>query len=373
VKVFNHTSYSYLFFFLFTSLVFFTESCSKEPIREKKEDPDTTHNSITYTNGIFVVNEGNFNWGNATVSYIDQGTGKVEQDIFGKANQRALGDVAQSMRIFKQYGLVLLNNSNKVEVVNLKDFKSVKSISGFNSPRYLEVIDSTKAYVTNLQQDISVINLQTLTIEKTIKTPTWTEGMIRFDHFIFVTSVGEYYLSNAFRKAKIYIIDTDKDLIVDSIHTGKEPLGIAIDKKQKIWVMCTGGYDHFEAPSLMRIDPALHIVEKTYFFPSTGSVPSRLCMNQAGDTLYYIRGGVYQMPVTSSELPAEPIINSEGRLFYGLSVDPKTGNLFVSDAIDYVQNGMVYQYNAQNGQQINSFTAGRIPGSFCFTSGSGKK
>ena len=374
MKVTNRTSYSIFFLSLFSILAYYTESCSKDPIREKKDDPtDTFPVSQTYTNGIFIINEGNFNWGNASVSYINQETGKVEQNIFEEANQRGLGDVAQSMQIFRNYGLILINNSNKVEVVNLKDFKSVKSITGFTAPRYLEVIDSNKAYVTNLKKDISVINLHTLTVEKTIKTPTWTEGLVKFDHFVFITSVGDYYLSNAFRKAQIYIIDTDKDMIIDSILTGKEPMGIVIDKKQKIWVMCTGGYDHFEDPSLIRIDPALRIVEKTYIFPATGSVPSRLCINSAGDILYYLKGGVYQMPVTSSELPSEPLINPDGHLFYGLAIHPKTGCLYVSDAVDYVQTGFVFQFNSQTGQQINSYTAGRIPGSFCFTSNSGKK
>ncbi len=342
-------------------------SCSKDPIRERTDEIDSIPATINYTNGIFIVNEGNFNWGNASVSFINQKTGSIEQNIFEIANQRNLGDVAQSMRIFKNYGLILVNNSNKVEVVTLKDFKSVRSISGFSSPRYLEVIDSNKAYVSNLQKDISVINLKNLAVEKTIKTPTWTEGLVKFDHFVFVTSIGDYYMANINRKAQIYIIDTEKDMIVDSILTGKEPLGIVIDKKQKVWVMCTGGYDHFEAPSLIRIDPALRIVEKVFTFPVNSALPSRLCINPTADTIYYIKGGVYQMPVTSSALPEEALIASEGHLFYGLSIHPNTGDIFVSDAVDYVQNGMVYQYSPRTGQQIKSYTAGRIPGSFCFT------
>lgn len=374
MKVAIRTPYNLLVLFLFTFIALYTESCSKDPIREKQDGPpDTIPVTQTYTNGIFIINEGNFNWGNASVTYIDQNTGAVQQNIFEKANQRSLGDVAQSMKVYKNYGLIVINNSNKVEVVTLKDFKSFRSVSGFNSPRYIEVVDSNKAYVSNLTKDISVIDLKTFTVERTIQTPTWTEGLVKFDHFVFVTSVGNYFLSNVNRKAQLYVIDAEKDMIVDSIVTGKEPLGIVIDKKQKVWVMCTGGYDHYEAPSLIRIDPALRLVEKVFTFPANSTIPSKFCINPTADTLYFIKGGVFQMPVTSVELPSEPLIPADGHLFYGLAIHPKTGSIFVSDAIDYVQNGVVYQFSPKTGQQIKSFNAGRIPGSFCFTTDSGVK
>lgn len=370
MKVTHHNLNIITISFFTLAITFFT-SCSKDPIREITDDPDTTTIHTSFTNGIFIINEGNYNWGNATVSFIDEKTGNVQQNIFQKANQRSLGDVAQSMGIFRDFGLILVNNSNKVEVVDLKDFKSVKSITGFTSPRYLAIVDSNKAYVSNLKKDITVINLKDFTVERTIQTPTWTEGLIKFDHYVFVTSIGNYYSSNMNRKAQIYVIDTDKDIIVDSIVTGKEPLGIVMDRKQKIWVLCTGGYDHFEAPSLLRIDPGLRLIEKTFTFPSNSGIPSRLCINPTADTLYFIKDGIYQMPVASAELPSTSFIKSEGRLFYGLSIHPRSGAIFVSDAIDYVQNGMVYQYHQKTGQLIRSYTAGRIPGSFCFTSHTG--
>ena len=73
------------------------------------------------------------------------------------------------------------------------------------------------------------------------------------------------------------------------------------------------------------------------------------------------------MAVNDASLPAQPLIPSDGHLFYGLGVNPGNGNLFVSDAVDYVQNGWVYQFNQSNGNLIKAYRAGRIPGSFCFS------
>lgn len=355
--------------FIVSVFTFFLGSCSKAPIRETPVDPppDTTVTPVTYKNGIFIINEGNFNWGNASVSFIDNSTNTVIQDIFLKANQRGLGDVAQAMTIYKDYGLIVVNNSNRIEVVTLKDFKSYTSISGFYSPRYLELIDSTKAYVTSLKENIAVIDLSTFTITKEIPTPTWTEVLALFDHQMFVTSVGDFTLSNEKRKAQLYIIDTQNDVTVDSIMTGKEPMGIVIDKKQKLWVLCTGGYDFYEAPSMLRIDPVLRVVEKVFTFPNDGNLPKKLCINSTRDTIYFIKDGVYQMPVTANEIPSAPVIKSNGRVFYGLSIHPSNGSIFVSDVLDYVQDGKIYQYNSSSGTLLNTYKAGRIPAAFCFT------
>jgi hypothetical protein len=355
----------------FLALLLLPSACSKDPVRQVIIDDTDTVKATTYANGIFVVNEGNFNWGNASVTFVDNQNNTVIQDIFTKSNSRSLGDVAESMTIARNLGYLLINNSNRIEVVSLKDFKSVKTITGLHSPRYLQVVDSNKAYATNLQNYISIIDLQTNTVSGTIKTTSWTENLIKYNQYMLVTSIGSFNEPSSKRVAQILVIDTKTDAIVDSIQSGKEPIGIVIDKKEKVWVLCSGGYDNFEAPSLIRINPELRIVEKVFTFTDPAQVPSRLCMNPTGDTIYFLKGGVYQMPVTSAALPDQPLINPDGRLFYGLNIHPTTGRIYVSDAKDYVQNGTAYQYTVQ-GSLVKQYTTGRIPGSFCFTQNSTK-
>ena len=352
-------------------LILFLASCSKDPIREKQTNPEDTTTISTYENGIFLVNEGNFNWGNASVTYLNNSTNTVVQDIFAKSNNRSLGDVAESMAISGDMGYVVMNNSNRIEVVSVKDFKSAGTITGLHSPRFFRAVDSSKAYVTNLQNFISVIDLKTKTVTGSIPTTSWTENLIRYNRFMLVTSVGRFSEPSSKRKAQILVIDTQTDAIVDSIQSGKEPIGLVIDKKQKVWVLCSGGYDNFEPPSLIRINPELRLIEKAFSFPHSTAVPSRLCINPAGDTLYFLKGGVFQMSVQSTSIPSKPLIPADGRNFYGLDIHPNTGNVYVTDAKDYVQNGTAYQYNSR-GQLIRQYSAGRIPGSFCFTRGSAK-
>jgi len=107
------------------------------------------------------------------------------------------------------------------------------------------------------------------------------------------------------------------------------------------------------------------IPEKVFTFTDINDVPSRLAINSGGDTLYFLNNGVFQMPVTSSAIPEIAFIPSAG-LFYGLGIDPVNGNIFVSDAVDFVQNGWVYRYDQTTGALLNSYSVETIPGSFCF-------
>jgi hypothetical protein len=368
VKKFSYLPYFFKFICSLSALFILLSACSKDPVREVRidEDPST---ATTYENGIFIVNEGNYNWGNASVTFLDNDQNIVVQDIFTKSNDRNLGDVAQSMTIIDSLGYLLINNSNRIEVVSLKKFKSVKAISGFHSPRFIRVINSRKAYVTNLQNYISILDLQTNSVTGSILTNSWTENLVLFGKYMLVASIGSFKEPSSGRNAQIIIIDTETDLIVGSIPTGKEPIGISMDKERRAWVLCSGGYDNFEAPSLLRINPESYEIEKVYTFQDSREKPSRLCINPTGDTLYFLKGGVYQMPVNAVDLPERPMIAQDGRRLYGLDVHPTTGRIYVSDAVDYVQNGTAYQYDVQ-GNLLKQYITGRIPGSFWFTKNS---
>jgi hypothetical protein len=71
------------------------------------------------------------------------------------------------------------------------------------------------------------------------------------------------------------------------------------------------------------------------------------------------------MPITAETLPDTPLIAQGDHLFYGLGIDPVSSEIYCSDAIDYLQKGIVFRYSSQ-GKLRDSFLAGIIPGFFAF-------
>ena len=109
--------------------------------------------------GLFITNEGNFQYGNATLSYYDPATKQVQNEIFFRANGMKLGDVAQSMTIYDNKGWVVVNNSHVIFAIDLNTFKEVGRIENLTSPRYIHFLSDEKAYVTQLWDNrIFIIN-----------------------------------------------------------------------------------------------------------------------------------------------------------------------------------------------------------------------
>ena len=97
--------------------------------------------------GLFITNEGNFQYGNATLSYYDPATKQVQNEIFFRANGMKLGDVAQSMTIHDGTAYIVVNNSGIVFGIDPETFRIERVLRGIGSPRYICFNDSV-AYVT---------------------------------------------------------------------------------------------------------------------------------------------------------------------------------------------------------------------------------
>ncbi|MCB9185612.1 MAG: YncE family protein [Flavobacteriales bacterium] len=308
----------------------------------------------SFNNGVFVVHEGNFQGGNASLSFYSKDTEVMSNGVFASVNNIPLGDVGQSMEIHGGKGYIVVNNSGKIEVVDLDGLSSVGTITGLTSPRYITFLTDTKAYVSDLFSGVvSIIDPQTLTIQGSISISGQTEQMVVTGSGLMVAGTGANY---------VYKVDVLTDLLADSVNVGIGPSNLAMDANGKVWVLTNGGWGT-EVPKLVRIDPSDMSVEMTLNFPSTNNYPGNLEISGDGNTLYYVDGQVYQMDINSNALPTTAFASA---FAYKCGIDPVDDIVYVSDAGDFNSNGKVYRYEA-NGTPIDTFNVGVIPAEYAFT------
>ncbi len=352
-----------------STLTLSISSCSKNDDVE----PGTTDGFNFYNKGdgtLFVLNEGNFQYGNSTLSAYNPATNDIINEAFFQANEMKLGDGVQSMTIAGSKGWIVVNNSNVVFAVNPRTLKEDGRITGLTSPRFFHQINEKKAYVSQMYDNrIAIVDPAKYSITGYIEVPGMEQASGSTEQLV---AYGDYVFCNCWSYQKNIIkIDTRTDKIVGNLEVGIQPRYMALDCNDKLWVLTDGGgWDQnpigYEEPALVKIDAKTFNVEATYKF-KLGDYCSKLCINGKKDTLYWINGDVWKMDVNASALPSQSFLPSNGTYYYGLTIAPSTGDVYVADAIDYTQSGLVRRYSPE-GKLTDEFTVGVNPGGFCWYS-----
>jgi glutamine cyclotransferase len=317
--------------------------------------------------GLFVINEGNFQYGNASLSFYDPLLKTTENEVFLRSNGMKLGDVAQSMTMRGDVAWIVVNNSHVVFAINTKTLKEVGRIVNLTSPRYMHFISDEKAYITQIWDNrIFIVNPKKLAITGYITCPNMTMESGSTEQMV---QKGKYVYVNCWSyQNRILKIDTETDQIVDELTIGIQPTSLALDANGKLWTVTDGGYEGspygYEAPALYRINPEEMQVEQRFDF-ALGDSPSEIQINGDGTEIYWINEDIWRMNVNDESLPITPFLPTKGTIYYGLTVSPYNGDVYVADAIDYVQMGKIYRYSAV-GDSIDEFYAGIIPGAFAW-------
>jgi len=332
----------------------------------KKDDDDKTGK---YSKGVFIINEGPFQTGTGTVSFINRENSTIENEIFQAVNNRPLGNVVQSATFHEGKIYIVVNNADKIEIVDAGDFKEVGVINGLKLPRFILPVSSSKAYVSQwgtggLQGEIKVIDLNSNTITKTIATGKGAEAMVRKDNFIYVTNGGGFDNDNT-----VTVIDANTDAVVVTLTVGANPNSIQLGSNGHVFVLCSGKWK--SDFSSLETKGSLYVIKSNnqndvvgYNFDSEFSQPNDLVINPASNKLYYnYDGNIYTQDISAGNLQLNSLVS---RNFYSLGYDPATDYLYAGDAGNFSSNGKVLRYNSSTGAVLDSFDAGIAPNGFLF-------
>ncbi len=332
--------------------------------------------------GVFILCEGNYQSGNSSLSYYDPQTRKVENGVFQRANDRKLGDTGQSITLHDGTAYIAVENSGIIWAIDAETFKVKGQLTAgagnkIVNPRYVHVANAERAYVSDLYSPfITVFNPATMQAVGSISTQQpQAYGYCNTEQFV---AYGDVLFTNCWCYSRsILVLDTQKAEVTDSIVlTSWQPKCMALDARGKLWVITDGGYGTDAAsfgdnePHLYRIDAATRKIELDQVL-DTDEASVQLALNPRRDTLYLVNNDIYRMGVAESHVPVRPFIlapvDAKGRRhkLYGLSVNPRGGDIYVADAVDYSQSGVVYRYSRE-GALRDQFRVGINPNGFAF-------
>ncbi|MGJ8738183.1 YncE family protein [Zobellia laminariae] len=338
----------------------FTVSCSNDDdgvvIEEVKGD---------YQNGILITNEGPFNNGSGTVTYISNDSLLVKDAIFKLENNEDLGNILQSIAFDEDRAYIVVNNSHKIHVVNRYTFKSEGVIEeGLLNPRYLTVANG-KGYVTNWGDSadetddyVAIIDLETNTVSKSIPTELGPEAITSNEDFVYVAHQGAFGQNN-----KVSIIDASTDVVSSTLTVGDFPNSMQWDTAGNLWVLSSGAPEYTGEETngtLTEINTSDNSIVQTFNFETTEH-PGDLSVED--DTFYFgMSNAVYTFESGLDALPTEAFINDVS--FYSMTVND--GKLYGTDAKDYASKGDLFIYDLNTKELTNTISVGIIPGGIYF-------
>jgi len=293
-------------------------SCGEdEPIVEPKG---------VYENGFFVLNEGIMTQGNASITYISNDINNIEQSVFKGVNGINLGDVAQSMFTHEDKAYIIVNNSDKVEVVNRYTMEKITTIQSaeIKNPRYMVEYDgkgylSTWGVPENESDDkIIIIDLATDNIIGSIEIGFVPNEMVVVGNKLYVEIQGWY---SVFTENKIDVVNLDNNTVVKTIEVGAFPNAI-VAYANDVYVLSTNRLDVIST-STDAITKTLNFLEFDY--------PSHLT-NNGNDFYYTIGTNVLKWNNAEENLPTDNEFEI-GKNIYNLTI--KDEMLYVNHFEDY--------------------------------------
>ena len=323
----------------------------------------------SYDKGVLILNQGGFGHGDASISYLSDDFATQQNNIFALVNPTiTLGDTGQDIGFNNELAFVVLNHSNKIEVVNRYTMTHVATVSaGLSNPRYI-AFSNGKGFVTNWgdagddsDDFVAVLNLSTYTVSTTIPVAEGPERIIENNNKLYVAHIGGYGYGNS-----ISVINASTNTFLTSITVGDVPNSLEIEGNS-LYVIC-GGKPSWAptetAGKFVKINLGNNTVATTLNFPAA-THPSNL--DVVDNSFYYtVDADIFKSTLNAAALPTTELFSTTSQGVYGVySLAVHNGAIYIGDAMDYDSNGKIYIYSS-TGTLIEDYTVGVIPAGFYF-------
>jgi hypothetical protein len=331
--------------------------------------------------GLYVLNEGNMGSNKASLDYLNYLTGQYQKNIYGQDNPAitlGLGDVGNDVQIYGSKLYIVINNSNKVEVLNAKTGVRINQVNITNCRNvtfsngkayvsaYLGVVGDPKAP----NGAVDEIDTTTLQITRTVTVGRQPEEMAIVGNKLYVANSGGYSPPNYERT--VSVVDLASFTEIKRIDVAINLEKIKADPYGNLYVTSRGDY-YTIPPDLFVINTNTDVVIKDFGLPVSnlwidGDIAYLYSVafsyTTGKNTISYAMINVKTQTILNKQFITDGT-DKQITVPYGIAVNPVTKEVYVADAKDYVTPGTLYCFDPA-GKKEWSVITGDIPGHFAF-------
>ncbi|MGX9986562.1 YncE family protein [Soonwooa purpurea] len=292
-----------------------------------KDDQEVIVDNGAYEGGVLVSVEGGYNKNQAEVSYISSDLSQVAQNIYALNNDnQVLGDVLQTIAVKDDKAFLVVNNSNKVEVVNRYSFKKMTTIStNINNPRYV-AFSKDYIYITNDaylgEKYVAVYKLSDFSFVKKINIEDVAERVVVAGDKVYVQNASFGYGN------KISIIKTSDNAFQTTISVPNGDIKKTIGYGDNVYSITSDGVDSY----IYRINAGATSIAKEIKLKGIADASN---LEIANDVAYFSSANkVYSLPL-NDVIPQYLFSASQSNdgTLYGFNVID--GKIFTANAKDF--------------------------------------
>lgn len=332
--------------------------------------------------GMYLLNEANMGSNKSSIDYVDFRNAYYVRNIYAERNPevvKELGDVGNDIQIYGNKLYAVINCSHKVEVMDVRTCKRIGQVDIPNC-RYIRFAKG-KAYVSAYVGPVAIdpnaqlgavyeVDTASLAVTRKVTVGYQPDELEVLGEYLYVANSGGYRAP-----------DYDSTVSVVEIYGMKQiqkiPVGINLhrirkDRYGKLWVTSRGDYNTI--PSRLYVLDRKDKNSKEMVVKDTLDIPCSEMYIQ-GDSLYFysvewnkqterntVTYGI--IDVRTGQLVTDHFITDGTEqdivIPYGICVHPTTGDIYVTDAKNYVSSGVLHCYD-RHGKKKWSVRTGDIP------------
>ena len=337
--------------------------------------------------GMYLLNEANMGSNKSSIDYVDFRNAYYVRNIYAERNPevvKELGDVGNDIQIYGNKLYAVINCSHKVEVMDVRTCKRIGQVDIPNC-RYIRFAKG-KAYVSAYVGPVAIdpnaqlgavyeVDTASLAVTRKVTVGYQPDELEVLGEYLYVANSGGYRAP-----------DYDSTVSVVEIYGMKQiqkiPVGINLhrirkDRYGKLWVTSRGDYNTI--PSRLYVLDRKDKNSKEMVVKDTLDIPCS-AMYIKGDSLYFysvewnkqterntVTYGI--IDVRTGQLVTDHFITDGTEqdivIPYGICVRPTTGDIYVTDAKNYVSSGVLHCYD-RHGKKKWSVRTGDIPAHMAF-------